>query len=501
MWEYDAFHDSIIVAGNGGIQPVQARFTLYYNRGTERYDIEQAVQPDDEMWVDVGQLIRNQVPDRNGNRLPSDLTDGSYEISDLSHRGAGTMFEGKIIYDKMYGSVAYGCAACCGYGTTTSFWYDPLGILDGSTAVQGVQAPDECAGGVLADISDSFYGNWSTSAPSIVTADYYGTHTAVAVGSTRSNTSGYFNDNNPRLGCPRWHSSPSGNDSVYSLTCTSVTRGQTTTCTVNGPSGATYSGWKFQDGAGNTVASSNTASTWSGVAVQSGTVSVTVTSGSGGGHNQTKATGALTVSARSGWAFNPATSNRIANGSACDGTTLSVVSTPVPNARVGESDAYSAAQWTGQQIGGDGPNTGYAYATSPSDQSQYCWVISNDVDNSTSAFYQAQCGNWNGTSGYISGPTLDADDQRHEGGSVNSHYAEYVSAVQSNNIGTLIESFVEFTNPSNFNTDLSGRVSNMASTIAADAAPEPCGTQNVNYNAACVFDGNINFGPNYASCH
>ncbi|HKU17831.1 MAG TPA: hypothetical protein VJP80_01010, partial [Candidatus Saccharimonadales bacterium] len=112
-------------AGNGGTQAIRTRFTLLYNQGTTRYDMEQSLQPDQQMWVDVGQLIRMQTPDENGNTLPSTLTTGSYEITDLSHHGAGTLFEGKVIYDKMYGHAAYGCALCCGYATDARFWYDP----------------------------------------------------------------------------------------------------------------------------------------------------------------------------------------------------------------------------------------------------------------------------------------------------------------------------------------------------------------------------------------
>ncbi len=39
----------------------------------------------------------------NGKTLPSDLTMGSYEIRDLTNKGVGTLFEGKVIYDKTYG--------------------------------------------------------------------------------------------------------------------------------------------------------------------------------------------------------------------------------------------------------------------------------------------------------------------------------------------------------------------------------------------------------------
>jgi RHS repeat-associated protein len=38
LWEYDAQHNSLITAGNGGTKPLQAAFTIYYNEGTQKYD-------------------------------------------------------------------------------------------------------------------------------------------------------------------------------------------------------------------------------------------------------------------------------------------------------------------------------------------------------------------------------------------------------------------------------------------------------------------------------
>jgi hypothetical protein len=40
---------------------------------------------------------------------------GSYELRDLIDRGVGNLYEGKVIVDKTFGHVAYGCATCCGY--------------------------------------------------------------------------------------------------------------------------------------------------------------------------------------------------------------------------------------------------------------------------------------------------------------------------------------------------------------------------------------------------
>jgi hypothetical protein len=115
MCEYDPHHSSIFTAGNGGTKPALAAFTIFYNQGAEKYQLEQTLQPDEQMWIDVGKLIREHVPDKNGKTLPEDLTSGSYEIRDLTGSGLGTLFEGKITYDKTYGHAAYGCATCCDF--------------------------------------------------------------------------------------------------------------------------------------------------------------------------------------------------------------------------------------------------------------------------------------------------------------------------------------------------------------------------------------------------
>jgi hypothetical protein len=192
----------------------QAAFTIFYNQGTQRYDLERTLQPDDQMWIDVGKLIREHVPDKNGTTLPANLSFGSYEIRDLTSKGAGSLFEGKVIYDKMYGHVTYGCAACCGYGLNPLFWYDPLGLPFGFPTDQGVDAADWCAGGALADVSDSFYNNWSTANPAIATVNAIGTHTGIAVGSTTSYTFGFLNNNDSRLKCPLQQKHPTGGDNV-----------------------------------------------------------------------------------------------------------------------------------------------------------------------------------------------------------------------------------------------------------------------------------------------
>jgi hypothetical protein len=143
--------------------------------------------------------LLQHVPDKNGNTLPPDLTSGSYEIRDLTNKGIGTLFEGKIVYDKTYGHVAYGCGGCCGF-YNIFVWFNPLGVPLSLTANQGVDAYNTCSVGAM-DVSDSFY-NWSTANTTIATVDYYGTHTGHAVGSTTCNTSGQLESPNNHLGCP-----------------------------------------------------------------------------------------------------------------------------------------------------------------------------------------------------------------------------------------------------------------------------------------------------------
>jgi hypothetical protein len=162
------------------------------------------------MWIDVGKLISEHVPDKNGNVLPGDLTSGSYEFRDLTNKHIGTLFEGKVIYDKTYGHVTYGCGYCCGYNYV-QLMRNPLGVPLDLTADNAVQARDVCAG-ITVDVSDAFYNNWSTASTTIATVDYYGTHTGHALGSTTSNTHGDL-PSKTRF-CPINTCYPGGGDNV-----------------------------------------------------------------------------------------------------------------------------------------------------------------------------------------------------------------------------------------------------------------------------------------------
>jgi hypothetical protein len=213
MWEYDAQHNSLITAGNGGTKPTRAALTLFYNHGTERYDLEQALQPGEQMWIDVGQLIRQHLPDKNGRVLPADLSSGSYEYRDLNDHLAGTLFEGKVIFEKTYGHATYGCMVCCDDALP---WlsFNPLGIPFSGGAPNGVQSRD--CNNTPEDVSTNFYYNWSTLNTAIATVGVDGTHTGVAVGSTTSHTYGPLMTQHGRI-CYNTQQNASGGDNVNAV--------------------------------------------------------------------------------------------------------------------------------------------------------------------------------------------------------------------------------------------------------------------------------------------
>ena len=166
------------------------------------------------MWIDVGKLIGEHVPDKNGKVLPADLVSGSYELRDLSNTGVGNLFEGKVVYDKTYGHVTYGCGMCCGYSNAL-LDLNPLGIPFGNLADNGVSAQDGCSG-VFNDVSSFFYNNWSTANTSIATVNAYGTHRGVAAGATTSSTHGYLEKPAAQGGpsCPKKFFQAGGGDNV-----------------------------------------------------------------------------------------------------------------------------------------------------------------------------------------------------------------------------------------------------------------------------------------------
>ena len=135
----------------------------------------------------------------------------------------------------------------------------------------------------------------------------------------------------------------------------------------------------------------------------------------------------------------------------------------------------------------------------------YFYIISPDLQNTSSAFYQAQCGNYNAQTnpnGFISGANLLADATRHESGTVQSHYENYVVTQNSstNNLGAVAEGMTGLENFSALANSVTATLSQNVQTIFSATNVEPCGTPNVAYNASCVLQGYVNFQP-YQACN
>lgn len=152
----------------------------------------------------------------------------------------------------------------------------------------------------------------------------------------------------------------------------------------------------------------------------------------------------------------------------------------------------------------NGPNNGYGYFTSQLSYSPdyFHYEINPDLENTSSTFYQHQCGNYNAQTkpnGFISGSNLLAQTNRHEWNSATqSHYAHYTSSLGRNNPGDYFELAVATpgTNMTNYVNNVRSVLNGDYNQIFADANVEPYA---VNDNEAGQFLGNINYAP-YTSC-
>ena len=128
---------------------------------------------------------------------------------------------------------------------------------------------------------------------------------------------------------------------------------------------------------------------------------------------------------------------------------------------LGYSCLCQAWNFTVNTVAG-GPNANYKYTTSPTNTGTlYQWERSPDLDNTGSVFYSKQTGTYNAPtnpSGCISGANLAAQMQRHEAGTVQSHWNNYKAAQDNsaNNLGTQMEAQVGLpsTSESQFRSDV-----------------------------------------------
>jgi len=178
MWHVDPTHNTFITTGNAGPEPTSAQVTLFYNGGKSKYRMEKMLLPGQLLWLDVGRLVHDQVPDSDGHTLPPDTMTGSYELQDLDHGFVGQLYEGKLVIDKTFGHAAYGCGSCCGYDGT-QFNPDPFSGPVNIDGGETIDANDTCIGGIVDITGDA--NDWGSSNTAVATLANAKLHT-VAVG-------------------------------------------------------------------------------------------------------------------------------------------------------------------------------------------------------------------------------------------------------------------------------------------------------------------------------
>jgi hypothetical protein len=190
-WQVDSTHNAIVAVTNGGSRSTDALLTLHYDNGQKKYEIQQSIAAGDQMWLNFGNLIRHSVPDRKGNILPTDLTSGTYDLEDLNPGIGGNLIEGKVVVDKTWGHLTYGCLTCCGYSPYLA--PDPSSVGVGNLVGINAMGTNNCTlrdGYNLQNYFNNQYSSWwsgSTSIAKVTTLQGQG----VAAGSTNGFARGW----------------------------------------------------------------------------------------------------------------------------------------------------------------------------------------------------------------------------------------------------------------------------------------------------------------------
>lgn len=278
-----------------------------------------------------------------------------------------------------------------------------------------------------------------------------------------------------------------------------VTRGANVTCQLSGVVAGRVTGWQFS-GSALTINGPSAAISWSGPMVASGTVAATF-------NGAQAASASVTVANRSNFAFTAASPAKRSVGYDCgDGIVLSIDSEPTGggNDTIGRYCLVQQYSFTTAAVS-TGPNAGVNYVTSISSSNAgipttFNWALNAHLDAQSGAFYSAQCGNWNGSTGYISGSNLRANTIRHEADtSSQSHWINYRYAQDntSNNLGVTAEALFNVGSLQDFSNSVVSTLNGKIAGINSATAQEPFG---VNYSATGVYQGPVNFRP-YQPCN
>jgi|GEM_PF-3301323 len=403
--------------------------------------------------VSIRELIADQIKDSKGALLPKALDHG--EISWFTANpgeGKGRLLQvdsapqllaGNIRLERNFSCGNY-IVICGAMLDTSSISFlvgtdsDPLAL--GPVCPQLCTSylnPDTCAGTAYGSCGSGYTYSWTSNDASIATLSGSSTSasaTFFGAGVGTGSATGTVSSQHCSARAP-------GTPIVNSLQClpSSVTRGSTVTCTLQGP--GTASNWKFTSsslGATVSSASGSTTTTWAGVMVDSGTITATATNGT----SSTTVAASVTVNARSsGFTIGMPAMPTAASANGSNGMPT-LTSPPVGSGAEDSFGQYyygpAAPSFRTSPSVPSGPNQGYQYVTSFSDSSPFFYELNPALTNSSDPFYQAQYGRC----GFPSVAQIVIGVQGHEYAYTPSHYSEIASALASNNPGKAAEAIV-----------------------------------------------------------
>lgn len=179
-WQTDATHNQIAAITNVGEEPADALLTLRYDKGVRSYELQQSIAPGDQMWVNLAELIRQHVPDRNGTFLPVDVSAVTYDLQDLTP-GAHSLIVNSLAVNSVTGRAVPNCPQCCPF-YDIAFSPQDLFLQIQQQYPLLIDGLDGCNNSIY-DL-DPYFQNWSPSNTSIVTVTSNGQAQAVGVGTT-----------------------------------------------------------------------------------------------------------------------------------------------------------------------------------------------------------------------------------------------------------------------------------------------------------------------------
>src|ERR1700674_1214217 len=140
------------------------------------------------MWINFSNLVRQRVPDRTGNFLPTDLNSVTYDLKDLTP-GGHSLIANDLAVNTALGQAIPACPSCC--GILGAYLFPDPAILDyGYFADVGINGTNPCNNIEYNILTD--FNSWSssnTSIAAVTTAKFQG----VGVGSATATVEGTVN--------------------------------------------------------------------------------------------------------------------------------------------------------------------------------------------------------------------------------------------------------------------------------------------------------------------